>query len=420
SEPIDDLIDDELREEASKLELTYDTIYQLIYDRKYELAYALVERDKDRGDLDRLCTFTSRLIKRIKKLEKGVVVPVHHSEPTGEKFKDFYKAIRDCNYNYAYTLVDELISDLMEKSDDPKEMELYKLLLEDIKDLNQKIQDAKEEIEILSENVYELSIKPDFTREDIFELIEMLQREIKLKAEISKPCDIDASLLNIAEMTILSLDGKLNNTDFNNVECESSIDSDILIAAFDQGDYPTCKKLIQSVDWKNIGKTYNYTFLRLAKKLLNMMIPHLRVVMDQSIDLDQIAEEEIDEEVEIPPHKLPKELTTPEKVEEFRAFLHEKRALIKERHYEEVYQAFVKSDLPIAEVENIGDILGNLVFIKSSLDKEANELYETYETSLESNDPASIEHLNAYKKFITENYMEESQNYKQKMLKSQE
>lgn len=419
-EQIDDLIDESLREEAAKLELDYDTIYNLVYDRKYDLAYALVERDKDRGDLDRLCTFTSRLIKRIKKLEKGVVVPAHPSEPTGEKFRDFYRAIRDCNYNYAYSLVDELICDLTEKSDDSTEMDLYKLLLEDIKDMHEKIQDAKEEIEILSENVYELSIKPDFTRGDIQNLIEMLKRKIKLKVEISKPYDIDASLLNIAEMTILSLDGKLNNTDFREVECESEVASDIFIAAIDQGDYPTCKKLIQSVDWKDVGGIYNFTFLRLAKKMLNMMIPHLRLVIDQSIDIEKTAEEEILEEVEVPAHKLPEELTTPEKVEELRSFLHEMRALIKERHYEEVYQTFVKSDLPIAKLENTGDIFGNLAFIKSSLDKEANKLYETYESSLENNDSDSIEHLNAYKKFITENYMEESAYHKQKMLKSQE
>ena len=76
--------------------------------------------------------------------------------------------------------------------------------------------------------------------------------------------------------------------------------------------------------------------------------------------------------------------------------------------------------MPFEKLEYGYDILGNLAFIKGTLDHKANELYAAYESSLENNDPAYLEHLNAYKKFISDNYMEESNHYKQKMLKSQE
>ena len=420
TEPVDEIIDEELREEASNLELNYETIYDLVYNRNYELAYALVERDKERGDLDRLCGFTARLIKRIKKLEKGIIVYADYSEPTGYKLKDFYKAISNRDYDYAYSLVDDLIDELSENSKDSREIELYKLLLEDIITQQEKVENIKAELEDLNNRIHNMSIQPRFTREDIETIVEIMQRKVELKKEILQPIDIDSSLLNIAETTILSLDGRLNNTDFLEVESESEVASERFLAAIDQGDYLTAKKLIASIDWKDIEKIYNFTFLRLAKKMLNVMIPHLRFVVDQSNITDEVEEEPILEEEEIPATKLPKELTTPEKTEEFKSFLHEMRILIKDRRYEEVYQALIKTDLPVEKLENAYHILGNIAFIKGTLDHKANELYATYESSLENNDPNYLEHLNAYKKFISENYMEESKHYKQKMLKSQE
>lgn len=420
TEPVDEIIDEKLREEASKLELNYETIYDLIYNRNYELAYALVERDKERGDLDRLCGFTARLIKRMKKLEKGIIVYADYSEPTGDKLKDFYKAISNRDYNYAYSLTDDLIYELSENYKDSREIELYKLILEDIINQHEKVENIKAELEDLSNRIHDLSIQQKFTREDVETIVEILRRKVELKKAILQPIDIDSSLLNIAETTILSLDGCLNNTDFCEVECESEVASDRFVAAIDQGDYLTGKRLISSIDWKDIEKTFNFTFLRLAKKMLYMMIPHIRFIMDQTIPDDQIEEEPIWEEEEIPATELPKELTSPEQVEEFRAFLHEMRVLIKSRHYEEAYQALIKTNLPFEKLEYGYDILGNLAFIKGTLDHKANELYAAYESSLENNDPAYLEHLNAYKKFISDNYMEESNHYKQKMLKSQE
>lgn len=421
-EPVDRLIDEELMKEAAKLELNYDIIYDLVYNRNYDLAYALVKGDKDRGKLDRLCDIISRLIKRIKKLEKGLVTPPKYSELTGDKFKDFYKAISDHNYDYAYSLTDELIDKLTEKGEDSQEMEIYKLLLDDLVRLREKVDKALEEIKGLSERINELSLKQVITREDIEELMELLLRKIELEVEISRPFANDASLLNIAEMTILSLEGKLNNTDFCEVECESKVASELFIAAMNQGDYLTSKRLIALINWCDVCSVYNFTFLKLAKKMLNIMISNMRMITDQTVIKDKIAEEPITEEMETKISELVNQLMTPKECmeKEFGAFLHEMRNLIKERHYEEVYQAFINTDFPIDKLEGIADIIGNIAFIKGNLDHKANELYATYESSLENNDPNYLEHLNAYKKFISENYMEESKYYKQKMLKSQE
>lgn len=407
-------IDEEARKKAETIDLTYENIYNLIYNREYDVALALVNRE-NKGELNRLCNMSSRLIKQIQELESGILKSYRKkTELTGNKFKDFYQALNDLNYEDAYSIANELTQTIK----DPEEFEVYKLLLEDLKELRLKVENAKNEIEDLGDQINALSVKQTFTREDIEDLINLLDRKIELEISISKPCDRDLSLLNIANMTILSLDGKLNDTDFASFICEEPNNRKVFIEAIDQGDYPTAQTLIGSIDWKEIGNMYSFSFLRLAKKMLNIMIPHLRKVRDLTVARDKIAKEEITEEMSNQIEESAQELLTDEDkiIYHKLVLLKTIRPMIKNRQYEEVFKKVLETKVPFNH-EFDPDILGNLAFIKSTLDHQANELYDKYLDSLES---CSVEesqrYLSEYKDFLIKNYMEDTKNPVKKSL----
>lgn len=416
--PVDELIDDELREEASKLELNYETIYDLVYNRNYELAYALAMRDKERYEFDRLCSICIRLIRQLKKLEKGHARMPHHYEPTGDKLKDFYQALKNYDYEFAYGLADVIIEQLAKNSNDPSEFEIYKLLLEDLKELQEKVMNDEKEFDVLTDKVTSMSIKQEMTREDIEELILILNRKIELSSELSLPQDLDYSLLNIAQTTILSLDGKLNSNDFAKVECDSLSDSEIFINAINQGDYITSQEIINKIDWKQFKRKFPFDFLRLANKMLNMMISNLYIVRDQTVAKEKIAEEKITQETSVLIDELAQALLVDEDkaINDKIDFLREIKPIVKNRQYEEVLKKVLETTVSFNH-EFDPYILGNLAFVKASLDHEANELYDKYLESLETCCTEETQrYLSEYKEFLKQNYMEDTKNPVKKSL----
>ncbi len=411
-------IDESIKEEAQEIDLTYDNIYNLIYNRQYDLALAVVNRE-DKGELDRLCNMTSRLILRIKELESGKLNSCRHkSEITGNRLKDFYQALNYLDYETAYDLAEELVNTLR----DSGEFEIYKLILADLKELRQNVENAMEEISSLGTELSEISKKQVLNREDIERLIAILERRIELERFVSRPYDSDLSLLGVATVTILSLDGKLNRDSLEIFDYDETSKNQIFHLAINQGDYLTAGRIIKSIDWNELGGQYSFTFVKLCDSLLRLMMSHLPSIKDATAIKDAIAKEKITEEVANKIKSLAQELPVYGKEEDNQKllFLEKIYRMVKERHYEEVFKMIIESDLPFNSEED-PYILGALAVKKASLDHQANGLYDKYIESLEScSQEESQKYLAEYREFLVQNFMEDIKTYPQKNLSPQD
>lgn len=411
-------IDESIKEEAQEIDLTYDNIYNLIYNRQYDLALAVVNRE-DKGELDRLCNMTSRLILRIKELLSGKLNSCRHkSEITGNKLKDFYRALNYLDYETAYELADDLANTLR----DPGEFEIYKLILEDLKKLRQDVENAVEEISSLGTDLSEISKKQALNREDIVQLVAILERRIELERFVSRPNDRDLSLLDIAAVTILSLDGKLNIDSFEIFDYDEKPRNQIFTLAINQGDYLTAGRIIKSIDWNELGGQYSFTFVKLCDSLLRIMIAHLPSVKDATAIKDAIAKEKITKAVADKIKSLAQELPVygKEEAQEKWLFLEKIYRMVKERHYEEVFNMIIESDLSFNYKED-PYILGALAVKKASIDHQANDLYDKYIESLEScSQEESQKYLAEYREFLVQNFMEDTKTCPQKNLSPQD
>ncbi len=411
-------IDESIKKEAQEIDLTYDHIYDLIYNRQYDLALAVVNRE-DKGELDRLCNMTSRLILKIKEIESGKTNSCHHkSEITGNRLKDFYQALNYLDYETAYVLAEELVSTLR----DPGEFEIYKLILADLNDLRQNVENAMEEISSLGNELSEISKKQVLNREDIEALVAILERRIELERFVSIPYDCDLSLLDIAASTILSLDGKLNRDSFEIFDFDEMPENQIFNFAINQGDYITAGRIIKSIDWNELGGQYSFTFVKLCDSLLRIMIAHLPSVKDATAIKDAIAKEKITKAVADKIKSLAQELPVygKEEAQEKWLFLEKIYRMVKERHYEEVFNMIIESDLSFNYKED-PYILGALAVKKASIDHQANDLYDKYIESLEScSQEESQKYLADYREFLVQNFMEDTKTCLQKKLSPQD
>ncbi len=398
---------------TSSSNLDYDTLYNLIYNRQYDQALALINHRNNKTNSERLYNMVNRLLTKLGEMPNYDDFNLHEkTELTGDPYKDFYNAISNHDYACAYELSEKLISIVH----DPKEFKLYRLLLEDLVNLQDELAKKAEllpELEDISMKIRSMSSKWNITTEDILKLIDFLNRKIEIARVINIPFDRDASLLNIAELTILSLEGKLNNTDFKKVKYQNmDTPEQIFKLALSEGDYITAYEIISNITSKSLLTRY-----RLAIKMLNIMHDNMRIVSDCTKEKEKMASIKLSEEDEAKIEHLAIGLLTDEEKKDIFVVnsLDEMRSLIKSRHYEEAFKKYLNGDFPSFS-ENAPDILGNLAFILSSLKAHANSLYEEYEQALEQNDPNSLEYLEEYKKFIIDNYLEDSKSHPTKKL----
>lgn len=376
NESVDELINVALMEEVSNVELNYDTIYNLVYNREYIKAYNLIERFEERGYLARLCYVTVRLIKQIEELKQGILNNQTATIPTGDKFKDFYQALRNCDYEYAYIIADEFAC----SNRDFKEFELYKLLLEDLKELSSNLrleivekEQKKAEIKVLFNKIKEKSCQKDLTKEDILELIEVLKNKIELEYSVDMTSDCDEKLLNLAEMTLYSMEYAFNYNNFARMKGRHTHNIGVVFnQALELGDYPTCREIISSISWKEIGDLYDLSYIKLMDKLSNIMFKNVHTIVDYTKERDKITEELVTKEMLSEVHRLAYELLTEKEriVHDKIGFLREMRSLVKKSYYEKAYQKYLAMDVDYKDPE----VMGNLVLIRSILQSNASDL----------------------------------------------
>lgn len=371
---------DEIKESSiDSLTLNIDTIYDLVYDRKYDEVITLINHQKEDVRDIRYANNVYHLILQYNSLLNGIIPKGRENkiEFNNDYLRIYYTALSNRDYELALEYLDKCIEN-SRTHDSKYELELYKLVLTDIVDLylevkeqNEKDEKRKEDYEKiaqLSRELASIAKKVNLTNEDVHKIIELLEEKITIACFYNEPSDKDKIVLNIAKMALLSMEGKLSKDAFANIK-ELMIESsgNDFADALKYGDINTVYNLITTKEWKSLNTNLGNTNLYLIKKLSIIIINETArkndKVTEKSTELENAKKDTFDI------------FTDEEKnVHEHIGLLQELTSLIKHREYNKALYLIIKSKVSLDDMGIIGDLL----FIKDSILKEGDSLFDEY------------------------------------------
>lgn len=389
--------------EENTIPFSYEALYDYIYNRDYDNAFIL-NSSLANDEYGRLRSVSNRLIKVYKELESGLTSEPREFTLNDDLIKDFYLSLN----NHNYTLALDLVNDILDYKENIDEFRIYKLILEDIVDLynkNIRLKEIKEEINSLSNKA--------LVAEDVHRLIELIEEYDEMSEFINIPNNYNNKLMDMANMTLLGITRGFTNLDFSPTEIEKGTTMEgLFTSALNTGDYLTVHRIINTSSWdEEILKKYPKTFLKLTKRLTNLMFANLHIVKEYTEDVNVKVTEAMEKEIERLAYEL---MNDEEKRDKYTAdVLAKMRSLIKKRHYEEAFELFLSSDISYKDPE----VIGSLLMIRQVLYLESEDLYNKYLKGLEENNPDTARYLMDYKDYIARNFMENTQSFKEKNLK---
>lgn len=435
----------EVLESIKDLELNYDNLYDLVYNQEYEKALNLIEREIAPNEKTSRLYFTARrLLSQYFHIINGTFKEVEPRpiDYTQDCFKVFFASLNNRDYDLANEVVDECIERAREK----EEMQLFKLILEDIvKEQNKimeekkaqeeekrKVEEGNKQIEEINKKLYTLSNKHEFDDCDVKECHKLLDKKVDISVSIKAKHDKDLLVLGASEAAMLALRNELNDSFFADVNCTNIDDEEIKVCiettsnkpvdlfydALKNGDYLNAEKMLSSNQWDIFRDKISGTNLRLLKNLFVYMKEHMSFVKEENSE-DNLLRQKVSQEelmqTEIDAYKLlsDEDKNTYNKLD----LLKKVYSLIKHQNYQEALGMIIDSDVLIGEDEFFTDLLGEILLAKEGVKEESHYLFDEFNKSLDEHDiKAATTNFIAYSGYLTSKSIERDITYHRKRI----
>ncbi len=418
----------EVLESIKDLDLNYDNLYDLVYNSEYEKALCLLEREEETS---RLYFNARRLITQYFHIVNGTFkeveqTPIDYSQ---DCFKLFFAALNNRDYQFALELTNECI----ECTNDPKEMQLFKLILEDIvKELDKKqaIKEGKIKIEEINKELQALSLKHEFADSDVRTCYKLLRQKMEIAEECKLRFDKDLLVFGASEAAMMALNKALNNyyfADASNTEVADEFVSasinltsqrpeEIFFESLKYGDYLTAEKFLSNTNWDVLREKMTGSNLRLLKNLFLYMHEHMSIVSEQenvpstSVSQEQIEKAEknaydlLDEEGKKAYHQI--------------EFLEKLHSLVKHQKYTDALGMLFDTDIPLAEDKGLIDILAGILLAKEWVKEESHSLFDKFAMAERKHDiDQAYSNLREYSSYLSSKSIDRDITYHYKRLR---
>lgn len=435
----------EVLESIKDLELNYDNLYDLVYNQEYEKALTLLEREiKPNEKTSRLYFNARRLISQYFHIINGTFKEAEKRpiDYTQDCFKVFFASLNNRDYDLASEVVDECIDRAREKG----EMQLFKLILEDIvKEQNKiieeklakeeekrKIADGNRQIEEINKKLYALSNKHEFDDHDVKECHKLLDKKVDISVSIKAKHNKDLLVLGASEAAMLALINGLNDSFFADakgtdiddeeikvcIETNSNKPADLFYDALKNGDYLSAEKILSSNQWDIFRDKINGTNLRLLKNLFLYMKEHMSFVKEENLE-DNLLRQKVSQEELMQTEKEAYKLLSEEDKNTYNKIdlLKKVYSLIKHQNYQEALGMIIDSDVHIGEDEFFTDLLGEILLAKEGIKEESHYLFDEFNKALDEHDiKAATTNLTAYSGYLTSKSINRDITYHRKRI----
>lgn len=440
----------EILESIKDIELNYANLYDLVYNNKYEEALYLLEREEKPNEQPSRLNFNARrLLSQYFHIIRGTFQEVEQKpiDYTQDCFKIFFAAINNRDYFLAFDYVDECI----ERSREPEEMRLFKLILKSIcaeltkieeeKRAKEEAENARREAQITVENInkklFNLSNKKEFEDKDVRECQSLLQEKVDISYENGLKFDKDELVLGAAEAALMALNKELNDCHFATMEVSSTLQDvddeeisyslgsistkigDVFYNALKCGDLLTVEKIITTENWDNFRDKMTNANLRLLKNLLVYMHEHMDLIRDKENDRHNLATQKISQDMIDKTDKLAYELLDEDgkKIYKKLELLEKISSLVKHQRYGPALGEILESDVELNRDSNLLDIATDIVVAKEAVKIKSHGLFDEFNAALkDKNIEEARKKLAEYSGFITSKSIDRDLSYHRKRI----